>query len=283
MNYCTHIPQSHIPAVHRMIVIGDLHGDWNAMRSALHMARVIDRHNQWVGGSTHVIQLGDILDRRSRNGGSTDEKSERKILRFLIQLKKKALRTDGDVHLLLGNHELMNVMGDFRYVSPLGLQDFDGERARQFRPGGKAARFLACNMNSVLQIGSWVFSHAGITTRVSKAYTVDSLNGTVRDFLLGNKPLDEDSGIMEMFWHRMYGTEESCPAVRDSLQYWQAKNMAIGHTVQSHGINSLCHGSLWKVDVGMSGAVGSHPVEVLEILDDGDRINILREAPAKRI
>jgi len=163
----------------------------------------------------------------------------------------------------------------------MGLTDFDGKRRSTFAPGGDWARKLACNTNAVVQIGSWVFSHAGITSDVAKKYTPDQVNNRVRNYLLGNEPMNNDHPLMDIFWHRKYGNEGSCGSVKEALDYWKARNMAIGHTVQSEGINSLCNQSLWKVDIGMSDAFGrcslngGRCIEVLEILDDGDTINIL--------
>ncbi len=280
MNYCTTIPKAKIPAVKRIIVIGDIHGDLAALKSALRVAKLTNNHNDWLGADTHLVQLGDFTDRAIRSGFG-DEKSESKILAHLLDLKKKARIAGGDVHLLLGNHELMNVFGDFRYVSPLGLTDFDGQREKLFQPGGSVAKTLACNANTVIQIGSWIFSHAGITSAISKNYTIDHVNNHIREFLLGNSKLNKDHPIMDIFWHRRYGNEGTCPLVQDALMHWKARNMAIGHTVQEQGINSLCDQTLWKVDVGMSDAFGicnrrDSCIELLEILDDGDQINILR-------
>lgn len=280
MNYCTTIPLSKIPAVSRIVVIGDIHGDWAALKSALKVAGVTNHHNDWTGRDTHLVQVGDLVDRAIR-GGTGDEKSELRIITHLINLKQKAQKAGGEVHLLLGNHELMNVAGDFRYVSPMGLTDFDGKRLDQFKPGGKMAKLLACNANAVVQIGSWVFSHAGITPEVSKYWTIDQVNVQVRQHLLGNKVINRDSPLMDIFWHRRYRSPDTCPLVKDALSQWKAKNMAIGHTVQEQGMTSICDGSLWKVDVGMSDAFGKcrrngKCIEVLEILNDGDEINILK-------
>ena len=97
------------------------------------------------------------------------------------------------------------------------------------------------------------------------------------------KEVPKDHPIMDIFWHRRYGHEGTCPLVHDALTHWKARNMAVGHTVQSEGINSLCDQSLWKVDIGMSDAFNStsSPVEVLEILNDGDVVNILRGKKSK--
>lgn len=276
LNYCTALPKARIPRVPRIIVIGDIHGDWLALKSALKVANITNHHNDWTGGETHVVQVGDLVDRGVR-GGSGDEKSELRIINHLIDLKTKAQRAGGDVHLLLGNHELMNVMGDFRYVSPMGFTDFDGKREEHFRPGGKVAKLLACNANSVIKIGSWIFSHAGITSQVSKTYSLDQVNTHVRDYLLGNTIMNKDHPIMDIFWHRKYNTPNSCPLAQSALSHWKAKNMAIGHTVQEYGINSSCNQSLWKVDIGASSAFrNKRCVEVLEILDDGENINIIK-------
>lgn len=277
LNYCTRLPNTKISAVPRIIVIGDIHGDWAALKSALKVAGVTNHHNDWTGHGTHLVQVGDLIDRGVRSSGSGDERSESRILKHLLDLKAKAQDAGGDVHLLIGNHELMNVAGNFSYVSPMGMTDFDGQRQNAFRPGGHIAKKLACNTSAVIQIGSWIFSHAGITSNISKTYTMDDVNRHIRDHLLGNTILNRDHPIMDIFWHREYGSEDACPLVHDALSNWKARNMAIGHTVQEHGINSICDESLWKVDIGMSDAFGGKKhIEVLEILDDGDTINILK-------
>lgn len=291
MEYCTQVPSTIIPAVRRIIVIGDIHGDWTAYKSSLKAAGVTNHHNDWTGGDTHVVQVGDIVDRKSRNG-TGDEKSESKILRHLFDLKAKARQAGGDVHMLLGNHELMNVMGDFRYVSPMGMTDFDGKREQYFRPGGKMAKKLACNTNAVLKIGSWLFSHAGVKADLADLYSLEEINMHVRDFMLGKKTLNRDDPIMDIFWHRDYSNSNPgyCKQVQKSLDRWQAKNMAVGHTVQEHGINGSCSDSLWRVDVGASAAFSTQQqgesgcyIEVLEILHDGDQIRVIKGSrPCKR-
>lgn len=278
------LPDSVVPPVPRIVVIGDIHGDWSALKSSLKAAQVTNRHDDWVGAGTHLVQVGDLIDRGVRGSGGGDERSEKRIITHLLDLKKKAQAAGGDVHLLLGNHELMNVMGDFRYVSPLGMTDFDGQRKQQFAPGGRMAVEMACNMNSAVKIGSWVFSHAGVTNQIAQKYTINQANQHIREFLLGQRAMDREHPLMDMFWNRNYnGSTTSCARAKDSLSQWQAKNMAIGHTVQEHGIKSSCKESLWHVDIGSSRAFGKQLkrdkrcyIEVLEILNDGDQINVLR-------
>ncbi|XP_057512011.1 shewanella-like protein phosphatase 1 isoform X2 [Actinidia eriantha] len=94
---------------HRIIAVGDLHGDLSKARCALEMAGVLsaDGRDLWTGEETVLIQLGDILDR------GRDEIAILSLLRSLdIQAKAKG----GAVFQVNGNHETMNVEGDFRYV-----------------------------------------------------------------------------------------------------------------------------------------------------------------------
>lgn len=281
MNYCYQIPKSILPAQNRIIVIGDVHGDWKALMKSLRLSKIIDKKGHWTGGNSHVVQVGDILDRGGRNATHDDEKSEYDIVKFFLKLQKRAKKSGGMVHLLLGNHELMNVMGNFRYVSPMGMTDFEGKRKEMLKPGGKIAKKLACNTNSIVKIGKWVFSHAGVLPEISSRYTIPKFNEKIRNFLLGNTTLNRDSTEVDMFWHRNYSNSPAqCKAVGNALSDYDSKYMVVGHTVQYNGINADCNNSLWRVDVGMSEAFGSQKIksrkiQVLEIINDGQQINIL--------
>lgn len=273
MNYCYAVPKDNIAAVERIIVIGDIHGDWKALIKSLRLGKVIDHHNKWIGGKTHVVQVGDLLDRKGRGSrASSDEKSEAKILKFLFRLQKS---THDQVHILLGNHELMNVMGNFKYVSAMGMEDFDGKRKSELAPGGKTSKKMACNTNSIIKIGSWIFSHAGVSSNLSSKYKISDINKKVREFLLGNTKLESDDEIMDAFWTREYSSNGNCGMLDSALTEYDSKYMVVGHSVQPTGINSKCNGSLWKVDVGMSDAFDHKRIQVLEIINDGQKINVL--------
>lgn len=103
------IDDYHWTGVERVIAIGDLHGDYERYIDVMQSAGLIDRKGKWSGGQTHLVQTGDITDRGA---------DSRKIIDHLVKLKKQAKRKGGYVHLLIGNHESMNVVGDLRYVSP---------------------------------------------------------------------------------------------------------------------------------------------------------------------
>jgi len=93
--------------VDRIVAFSDVHGDYNAMVATLQAANVIDDAFAWSGGSTHFVLVGDILDRGPDSRAAMD---------LLIRLEKEALPAGGMVHVLAGNHEIMNLIGDVRYV-----------------------------------------------------------------------------------------------------------------------------------------------------------------------
>lgn len=99
----------------RLVAIGDLHGDLEKSKEAFRLAGLTDGSDEWSGGSATVVQIGDVLDRGD---------NELKILYFLERLKRQAARTGGTVITMNGNHEIMNVEGDFRYVTKGALEEF---------------------------------------------------------------------------------------------------------------------------------------------------------------
>jgi hypothetical protein len=92
----------------RIVAIGDIHGAYPAFEDILHKAQLTGPGNHWIAGKTIFIQVGDVLDRGPES---------RKAMDLLMQLETEAARAEGKVVPLLGNHEVMNIIGDLRYVS----------------------------------------------------------------------------------------------------------------------------------------------------------------------
>src|SRR3972149_10034588 len=93
----------------RIIAVGDVHGAYDALVGILQKAGVLDTQSQWIGIKTTVVQSGDFLDRGAKG---------RAVMDFLMTLEKQAPKNEGRVIILLGNHEVMNIVGDLRYVFP---------------------------------------------------------------------------------------------------------------------------------------------------------------------
>ena len=277
-----------LPKCKRIIAIGDLHSDYNAMLMALKKGSVISgRNNKWSGGDTIVVQLGDQVDGGGRNI-KIDEDNEIKIMTFLLDLHNQAVRKGGGVYSLIGNHELMNVMGDYRYVSKEGLKKFEGMKNRYqlFRPGGRMAKFFAQTRNVIIRVGDWIFVHGGISLPIAKKYNLKQINQMMRLYLLGNTKINRKvfnqlfNNNNSLLWCRtMSDTNYSHPNFYKILNILGAKGIVLGHTPQEQGINSICNGRIWRTDVAMSNAYGAdshNNIQVLEIINNGEKIRVLK-------
>jgi hypothetical protein len=292
MNTCSTILPTVLPAVRRIIAIGDLHGDFRALLTCLRMSNVLDKKREWIGGNTVVIQLGDQIDSKCRSGKCEKDEigDELKIIKFLDKIHVKASLHGGAVYSLLGNHELMNVMGNLNYTSAENLVSFGGaeNRLNKFAPSGEIAIYLACNRNSIMKIGDFIFVHGGLLPKKAKQYSLESINMIIREYLLGNK-YEDDRQVKDLlqgkespFWSRMFSnvfsgnSETSCSRLNETIEYLKLKGMVVGHTVQKNGINGGCDGKIWRTDTGMSRSFGKNKIQVLEILENGKQINILK-------
>ena len=273
--------QSPASAPARLVAIGDIHGDIQALRKALQAAGATDARGAWIGGALTVVQLGDLI-------GRSDD--EREVLDFIFEIQRRAAERGGAVHALIGNHEVMGGRLDNQAVGPnpfpawesvSGLRRDDPrlrhlepqERARgaALMPGGPYARRIA-EFPAVLKIRGTVFAHGGVTPRWAR-YGTDRINREVKDWLMGLTPEPQSSqGVDDgdkVMWTRQYSqTVEAadCADLTESLRILGAQRMIVAHTVHER-ITSRCDGQVWSIDVGMSRAYGGR-VQVLEIVDD---------------
>jgi hypothetical protein len=160
---CGSLPKlsSSLPEHRRIIVIGDLHGDYDKTLKSLKLADVIEiigNKPEWKEGvnqDTIVVQVGDQIDSCRgdfRNGEfcdkadtTEDDKAEDiKILNMFTNLHNQAIKYGGAVYSLLGNHEIMNTQDRLEYVSYSNLmefKDFDYKKYDQIKPFYKKKEF----------------------------------------------------------------------------------------------------------------------------------------------
>jgi hypothetical protein len=120
----------------RVVAIGDIHGSYDGLLAVLRLAGLADEGGHWTGGRAHLVQTGDVLDRGTEAPRALD---------LLMRLEGEAKKAGGRVHALLGNHEVMNILGDLRYVNPAEYEAFRtpdsiDRRARFLRNATEVAR-----------------------------------------------------------------------------------------------------------------------------------------------
>jgi hypothetical protein len=272
-----------LPSSARLVAIGDIHGDLKALRAALKLAGAIDSDDRWIGKDLTVVQAGDQLDRGDQ---------DREVLDVLEKLERDAQAAGGALHVLNGNHELMNASLDFRYVTPRSFETFDDMasrapeaaqrlpdrergRAAAFAPGAPYAQKLARHL-TVAVIGDSLFAHAGVLP-AHVDYGLARINAEASAFLLGQRELSKALANEESpVWTRAYGSPEvdadTCRMLGRVLEQVGAKRLVVGHTVQKSGISSACQDRLFRIDIGLSAYYGDNPPQVLEITAAGARI-----------
>ena len=105
--------------VEKIVAVADIHGDYDNFEKILIGTDLVDENLDWIGGKTHLVQLGDILDRGDKAKEAFD---------LLMKLEKQAETAGGMVHVLIGNHEEANITGivfdQARYLTPGQLLSF---------------------------------------------------------------------------------------------------------------------------------------------------------------
>ena len=110
--------------VSRIVSVGDIHGAYDNLIRVLQNADIVDEDGDWIGGSTHLVQNGDMVDRGP---------DSRKVMDFLMDLEKQAKKAGGAVHVLIGNHEAMNIVGILDLVSEEEYRSYANSDSRRLR------------------------------------------------------------------------------------------------------------------------------------------------------
>jgi hypothetical protein len=249
----------------------------------LYAANIFNHNLEWIAQphNTIVVQLGDQIDSLTR-GGKDDWETvpDVEMVYLTDRLDTIARMGGGRVLSLLGNHELMNVVGDFSYVSPASMQKVDSQlRQRMFRPGGTVAQILA-KRNVVLRIGHHVFCHGGLLPHHLDAVqnNLHLINDATRKFLQNLPVTPREGQILSkcvfdqqgILWTRLYVEmlEANRPLleqiVDQVLQNTQGKHIYVGHnTVQS--IAAIIKSKVVLTDVGLSRAYPMQDIQFVEI------------------
>ena len=269
---CKYYRQGIYPKYEKVYAFGDIHGDFNAFIYVLNRAGLINNEYHWCGGDAHVVQVGDILDRKIRDGVYSDEDSEFDIISLILRLQLEAYMSGGGFHPVIGNHELMNILGIFDYVSPMGMQHFKNAegRLKYFKIGNDFCKYLACAWNPVIKIGDFIFCHGGLSYNIVKNYSIDEINFIMRDTLYGNTAHLNQRYFSDLFlgehsilWTRIFSVDvpkhkeiQASKQLDKILTHWNAKYLVLGHTPQINGVRMRFGGKVICTDTAMSEAFG---------------------------
>lgn len=166
-----------------LFVVADTHGEFEILVELLQKHGVIDRALKWSFGNGHLAVLGDVFDR----GPNHTE-----IFWLLYELEAQARLKGGGLHVMLGNHETLVLLGARQYLNPkylasaraLGVPAYATLWAERTLLG----RWLRTKP-AVQKIGGYLCLHGGIAAEVvNRGYTLAQMNQSVRDMLTFTPP-----------------------------------------------------------------------------------------------
>ena len=253
-----------------VIVMGDLHGDYKVLSDMLVHLNLTRgegdiRETFQLGHDQEFLQTGDVLD-RGPNG--------LQILNFL----REQIQQNNNVDMLLGNHELMNMYGEFSFVNRDELND---EYERLMLEDDSQVRNFLIKRHVIRVIDGVVYTHAGlvpyfvdkyiqkdspnepldIAYRMNEAFANILRHGSFGIHTHSHKSLLGPSGPL---WTRKIFSD--CGSLYKTLELLGAKHMVVGHTPQDevsiHCQDSRRGMSLIAIDTGMSRAYGGVPSAV---------------------
>nr|WP_199157473.1 metallophosphoesterase [Pedobacter sp. ASV2] len=243
-------PAATYKAADKLLVLSDIEGEFEAFRALMIGNKVIDEKYNWIFGKGHLVICGDLFDRG---------KDVMPYIWLLYKLEEDAAKKGGNVHVLLGNHDVMNMAGDLRYLSPkypasaklmgvdyLSLLAQDTEIGTWLR-----------SKNAIEKIGDRLFLHGGISPKINALdLSIEAINEKCRSYYgIPTKQLKPDGSLFMSsggpFWYRGYfGKDSTSVATVDStLTKFNVKQIVVGHTITADNIASYYGGKVIGVDV----------------------------------
>lgn len=225
------------PGTDNVIALSDIEGEFEPFRNLLLAAKVIDRQYNWIFGKGSLIVAGDLFDRG---------KQVAQYLWLLYKLEDEARAKGGAVHVVLGNHELMNLSGDLRYVRPeyyANAKLMQENYQNLYAPNTELGRWLR-SKNVIEKDGQFLVMHGGMSPqlnalqlplekidKISRAWYGVPIN-RVSD--KATEPLV--SGTISQTWYRGYFLDPKATAatVDSTLSFYKVQRILVGHDIIDH-------------------------------------------------
>jgi len=226
-------------SVSKIFAFSDVHGRYDYTADLLLNNGIIDSGYNWNFGDGFLVLNGDLFDR----GIQVTE-----LLWLMYKLEQQAKVEGGRVVYTLGNHDVMIMIGDLRYLhwkyTELTEKKLSMKYNQLFDENSLLGRWLRTKHVAV-RINNILFNHPGINPEiVRRGYELDFINQVIRDNL--NTPFDsikQDEFLTFMFrsegplWYRGYFQEmEEYPQatveqVDSVLDYFNVDYIVVGHAV----------------------------------------------------
>lgn len=240
--------------VPRIFAVSDIHGEFDDFKQLLIAGGVMDENREWRWGKGHLVINGDVFDR----GEHVTE-----CLWLIFSLEQQAKANGGRVHYVLGNHDVMVLQGDNRYIREKYLKGIARKSRIKhedlFGPDMLLGRWLRTK-HAAVRINSILFVHGGLSLdMVANDYDLERLNEALRrhiDTKSYFRKFDDEPkllfGRMGPIWYRGAIIEYSYPRLTGEqldtvLAYYDATAMVVGHT-ECDSLMSHYDGRIFSID-----------------------------------
>lgn len=141
-----------VNATPRIVPFGDIHGMLEGFKENLVNSGLVNKEDEWIGGQSIGIQLGDVIDRGPDSEAAWD---------YLAAIQAKAAKRGGSFVRLFGNHELMLCEGNYSFA-----------RAAILSPHLFARRVKKDILEGKVQFayfdGTRLYTHAGVRSALQQ-------------------------------------------------------------------------------------------------------------------
>lgn len=236
----------------KILAVSDIEGEFAGFRTLLIGNKVIDEDYNWTFGAGHLVICGDLFDRG---------RDVIPLMWLLYKLENDATAHGGHVHVILGNHEIMNLSGDFRYVTRkyfLSAHAMGIPYNQVFDIHSELGRWLR-SKNIVEQIGGILFLHAGVSPQINgMGMSIKAINQQSRPYFafpLENVPANMQDYFNENspFWYRGYfdslqHVKVGMSEVDSTLRLFKVNQIIVGHSLTDQ-VSRLYNGKVYSIDV----------------------------------
>ncbi len=237
----------------KLFVTSDIEGEFHGFQKLLVAGGVINQKFNWTFGDGHLVVCGDLFDRG-------DEVTA--CLWLLYKLEEEAKAAGGYVHVIVGNHEVMNLSEDVRYVHPKYMKAaaiMNRNYNELYAPNTELGRWLRTK-NIIERIGKNLFLHGGVSQAVNEQnHSLKKINSLVRplydmdgldSILNAANAMVYFNNLTSPFWYRGYFAPPlaSMAQVDSTLKVFDVNKIIVGHTIVD-SIQTLYNGKIIAIDV----------------------------------
>ncbi len=259
-------PRIEIAGVESVYMLGDVHGEYDRVIRLLLNVELIDDDLTWRGGTSHLVLLGDIFDRGD---------DVTRVLWFLYRLEREAEQAGGAVHLVLGNHEIMTMSSDLRYLGQkefLISQAHDLGYGEMFDPHESVLGRWLARKPGLVRMDDLLLAHGGVSPQFLD-YTLEQYQDTLRTFIEEDLFVHwSDQDYLDSYDDRLAELAESGEDVAIVDSAGIARRWEFFFAKES---------VLWYRELVLSDTLGAHLDAVLEHFES--RVHVVGHTPLETI